>query len=75
VRAQAKLVLSAADIDTRYAEFEKLRALAPQHPLVSLLGPTLASDYELSSSFRQAAARSAPALVEPDDAAPSSTAP
>jgi len=75
VRAQAKLVLSASDIDTRHAEFEKLRALAPQHPLVSLLGPSITSDYELSSSFRQArAARDAPALVEPDDAAPLSPA-
>lgn len=56
VRAQAKLVLSATDIDARYAEFERLRAMAPQHPMVSLLGPSLTSDYELSSSFRQARA-------------------
>jgi tetratricopeptide (TPR) repeat protein len=70
VRAQAKLVLSAADIDTRYGEFEKLRELAPQHPLVSLLGPSITSDYELSSSVRQArAAQKAPASLEPEDSA------
>jgi hypothetical protein len=70
VRAQAKLVLAATEIDARYAEFEKLRALAPQHPIVSLLGPSIISDYELSSSFRQArAARQPPASVESDDSA------
>ena len=71
VRAQAKLVLSATDIDARYAEFEKLRAAAPQHPMISLLGPSITSDYELSSSFRQArAARQAPAPVEAEPVSP-----
>ena len=74
VRAQAKLVLTATDIDARYAEFEKLRAAAPQHPMVSLLGPSITSDYELSSSFRQAqAAQTAPA--SPDPNAPTPPAP
>ncbi|HEX2669699.1 MAG TPA: hypothetical protein VHM25_02450 [Polyangiaceae bacterium] len=76
VRAQGKLVLSATDVDARYAEFEKLRALAPQHPLVSLLGPSITSDYELSSSFRRArAAREAEGAVEPVDPAPLSPSP
>lgn len=70
-RAQAKLVLCATDIDARYAEFEKLRAAAPQHPLVSLLGPSITSDYEISSSFRRArAARAAPLLPETDTLVP-----
>jgi hypothetical protein len=64
VRAQAKLVLSEDGIDATYAEFEKLRALAPRHPMVSILGPSLTSDYQLSSSFRQArAARQPPASI------------
>ena len=64
VRAQAKLVLSEDGIDATYGEFEKLRAVAPQHPMVSLLGPSITSDYQLSSSFRQAlAARQAPASI------------
>ncbi|HEY3253893.1 MAG TPA: hypothetical protein VGJ91_08105 [Polyangiaceae bacterium] len=64
VRAQAKLVLSEDGIDRTFAEFEKLRAAAPQHPLVSILGPSITSDYQLSSSFRQAlAARQPPASL------------
>ena len=71
VRAQAKLVLSATDIEARYAEFEQLRTAAPEHPMVSLLGPSIKSDYELSSSFRQArAARQAPASLETEPAPP-----
>jgi len=72
VRAQAKLVLSEDGIDATYAEFEKLRAVAPRHPMVSILGPSITSDYELSSSFRQArAARQPPASIG-TDAAPAS---
>jgi hypothetical protein len=60
VRAQAKLVLSEEGIDATYREFEKLRADAPKHPMVSLLGPSITSDYELSASFRQALATQQP---------------
>jgi len=64
VRAQAKLVLSEDGIDAKYSEFEKLRAVAPQHPMVSLLGPSIISDYQLSSAFRQALAeRQAPSVL------------
>lgn len=73
VRAQAKLVLSATDIEARYVEFEKLRAVAPQHPMVALLSSSIETDYELSSAFRQArAARSAapPVPSVPAQAAP-----
>jgi len=72
VRAQAKLVLSASDVDARYREFEKLRAAAPEHPMVSLLGPSITSDYELSSSLRGAreAQVAAPSLDSTLPAAP-----
>ncbi|HET7540948.1 MAG TPA: hypothetical protein VFK05_13790 [Polyangiaceae bacterium] len=69
VRAQAKLVLSEDGIEATHAEFENLRALAPRHPMVSILGPSITSDYQLSSSFRQArAARQPPASIGPDAA-------
>jgi hypothetical protein len=55
-RAQAKLTLIEDGIDTKYAEFEKLKALAPQHPIVWLAGPSITSDYELSASVRKARA-------------------
>ncbi|HKO52760.1 MAG TPA: hypothetical protein VJV79_33865 [Polyangiaceae bacterium] len=64
VRAQAKLVLSEEGIEATFAEFEKLRAVAPRHPMVSILGPSITSNYQLSSAFRQArAARQPPASV------------
>jgi hypothetical protein len=66
VRAQAKLVLSEEGIDAKYAEFEKLRAAAPRHPMVSLLGPSITSDYQLSSAFREAlSSRQPPAPIGP----------
>ncbi|MEI9951273.1 MAG: hypothetical protein WDO74_20395 [Pseudomonadota bacterium] len=65
-RAQAKLMLVEDGIDAKYAEFEKLKGLAPQHPVVWIAGPSLTSDYELSASFRKArAARQAGAVEGP----------
>lgn len=55
-RAQAKLMLVEDGIDAKYAEFETLKALAPQHAIVWLAGPSITSDYELSASFRKARA-------------------
>ena len=55
-RAQAKLMLVEQGIDAKYAEFEKLKVLAPQHPIVWIAGPSITSDYELSSSFQKARA-------------------
>src|SRR6478752_910759 len=60
VRAQAKLVLSEGDIDATHREFERLRAVAPQHPMVAIWGPSLTRDYELSTSFREAEAARQP---------------
>jgi len=84
VRAQAKLALVEDGIDAKYAEFEKLKALAPQHAIVWLAGPSITSDYELSASFRKARAErqsgmpeapaaSAPAAPPPVAAPPSAT--
>ena len=44
-RAQAKLMLVEDGIDAKYAEFELLKKLAPQHPIVWLAGPSITSDY------------------------------
>ncbi|HKO46821.1 MAG TPA: hypothetical protein VJV79_03810 [Polyangiaceae bacterium] len=78
-RAQAKLMLVEDGIDARYAEFEKLKLVSPQHPIVWLAGPSLTSDYELSASFRKARAARQTAAVEapaaPSPAAPSPAAP
>jgi len=63
-RAQAKLTLVEDGIDSKYAEFEKLKGLAPQHPIIWIAGPSITSDYELSSSFRKARAARQPAAVE-----------
>jgi len=63
-RAQAKLMLVEDGSDAKYAEFEKLRALAPQHAIVWLAGPSITSDYELSASFRKARAAREPGASE-----------
>jgi hypothetical protein len=55
-RAQAKLTLVEDGAEAKYAEFEKLKALAPPHAIVWLAGPSITSDYELASSFRVARA-------------------
>ena len=67
-RAQAKLALVEDGIDAKYAEFEKLKALAPQHAIVWLAGPSITSDYELSASFRKA--RAARQTATPEGPAP-----
>jgi len=69
-RAQAKLMLVEEGSDAKYAEFEKLKGLAPQHPIIWIAGPSITSDYELSSSFRKAReARQPGAPVAPAPAA------
>jgi hypothetical protein len=81
LRAQAKLMLVEEGIDAKYAEFEKLAVLAPQHPIVWLAGPSIKSDYELSASFRKARAvhqtgpADAPAAATPAGTAPVAPAP
>jgi tetratricopeptide (TPR) repeat protein len=64
IRAQAKLVLAEDSIEARYREFEQLRAVAPEHPMVAIWGPSVTSDYQLSSAFRRAlVARQPPATI------------
>ncbi|HET7540518.1 MAG TPA: hypothetical protein VFK05_11625 [Polyangiaceae bacterium] len=77
LRAQAKLTLVEEGIDAKYAEFEKLKAQAANHPIVWLAGPSMTSDYELSASFRKARAAQQPGpAVTPAAAAPAApTAP
>jgi len=70
-RAQAKLALVEEGADAKYAEFEKLKALAPQHPIVWLAGPSISSDHELSASFKKARSARQPGA----DDAPASPAP
>ena len=54
VRAQAKLVLAEETIDAKYAELEALKAVAPQHPIVSIAGPSITSEYEMAIAVRKA---------------------
>jgi hypothetical protein len=54
VRAQAKLVLLEEGIAERHAELEKLRVLSPKHPVVSIAGPEITSEYEMSTAVEKA---------------------
>jgi hypothetical protein len=74
-RAQAKLMLVEGEIDAKYAEFEKLKVLAPQHPIIWIAGPSITSDYELSSSFRKARAAREPGAAAAPAASPAVAAP
>ena len=67
VRVQAKLVFAEDGIAARYAELEKLRLLAPRHPIVSIAGPELTSEYEMSTAVERARA--------PETSPPSPTSP
>jgi hypothetical protein len=74
-RAQAKLMLIEDGIDAKYAEFEKLKGMVPQHPIVWIAGPSINSDYELSASFRKASAARQSGAVEPPVAPPLASPP
>ncbi|HYQ41136.1 MAG TPA: hypothetical protein VER11_04195 [Polyangiaceae bacterium] len=74
-RAQAKLVLVEDGADAKYAEFEKLKALVPQHPVVWLAGPSISSDYELSGAFRKAREARQPGPAEAPGSTPAAVAP
>jgi len=54
VRAQAKLVLLEEGITAIHAELEKLRAVAPTHPVVNLAGPAITAEYEVSAALERA---------------------
>jgi len=62
VRAQAKLVLVEEGIAEAHAELEKLRAVAPAHPVVTLAGPAITAEYEVTAALERArGAQPAPA--------------
>jgi hypothetical protein len=75
VRAQAKLVLTEEGIEAIHAELEKLRAVSPRHPVVTIAGPSITAAYELSTAFAKARETRAPAVAPPAStgAAPSAT--
>jgi hypothetical protein len=78
VRAQAKLMLTETGIDAIHRELENLRALAPQHPIVTIAGPSITSEFETATAFTRARdARQPPsaASASPPNAAPAPTAP
>jgi len=54
VRAQAKLILTESGVDAIHRELEALRALAPQHPIVTIAGPAITSEYETATSLTRA---------------------
>lgn len=56
VRVQAKLVLVQEEIPAAYAELEKLRVLAPRHPVVTIAGPSIESEYKMSEAVQKARA-------------------
>jgi hypothetical protein len=77
VRAQAKLVLTEVGIEATYAELQKLRAVAPRHPIVNIAGPAIVSEYETSSALSRARAAHQAPVAPPSSAsaAPAATAP
>jgi hypothetical protein len=76
VRAQAKLVLLEEGIAERHAELEKLKALSPKHPVVSIAGPEITSEYEMSAAVEKARGPAAsPTPASPAPASSPSAAP
>lgn len=65
VRAQAKLVFTVEGIEAVHAELEKLRAVSPRHPVVTIAGPSITSAYEMSTAFSKARETRAPAAAPP----------
>jgi hypothetical protein len=67
VRAQAVLVLVQEEIDGRHAELLKLKTMKPDHPIVSIAGPAIESEYRVALAVRgaRAPAESAPSEVAP----------
>lgn len=59
-RAQAQLVLLEDDVEPRYEQLQKLKALNPRHALILLEGPAIESEYETTKALRAAQAPAAP---------------
>lgn len=54
VRAQAHMVLLQDDIEDTYHELQRLREVAPRHPVVNLTGGPITQVYETSMAIRGA---------------------
>ncbi len=71
VRAQAKLVLTEEGIEAIHAELQKLKAVAPRHPIVNIAGPSIVSEYETSTALAKArASHNLPGPPPPEGAPP-----
>ncbi len=55
VRAQANLVLVNENVEKRYAELQKLKAMSPDHMVVRLAGPMIESEYQTVRELGSAA--------------------
>jgi len=73
VRAQAKLVLMEDGIEAIHAELEKLSAVSPRHPIVTIAGPSIQSAYDMATAFSKARATRAPSAA-PSAAPPANPA-
>lgn len=54
VRAQANLVLVEKDIEAKHAELEKLRAMNPNHVVVTLAGKQIDEEFAVTTELREA---------------------
>jgi hypothetical protein len=75
VRAKAKLVLAEESIEAKYAALQNLRAVAPQHPIVGLTGPSITSAYESSTSLSKAREARQPGAAQPAPVQPAPAQP
>jgi len=86
VRAQAKLVFTVEGIEAVHAELEKLRAVAPRHPVVTVAVASITTAYEMATAFSKAretrpaaaappASSAAPAPASTPSPAPAAPAP
>lgn len=57
VRAQANLVLVDRNIDEKYAQLQKLKAMSPNHIVVRLAGPIIEEEYVTSQQIKSATGR------------------
>lgn len=57
VRAQAKLLLLQDDVGAAYAEFTKLKAMSPGHPVLALVGKLIVDEYEAAQALSQVRAK------------------
>lgn len=65
VRAQAKLVFTEEGIEAIHGELEKLRAVSPRHPVVTIAGPSITTAYQMATAFSKARETRPPAAAPP----------